>query len=276
MNRTDQEILQSYSDVLGNLKEILDEDIMVIISDRTHRLKYYPGRKLVVDLSGVGDELTADNSMRKAMLEGKARTFVIDKEKFGFPFRTIDYPIRNADNEVVGCVGIGRSLEKEYQIEETAHALAATIQQADAGLQEVAAGSQGLSNKINKVIMSSDVASAKIQEINKIISAITGISNSSNLLGLNAAIEAARVGEQGRGFAVVAEEMRKLANQSKDSAGMVTEILTEMKQAVEGIIFEIDQIGGIAENQAAATQEITAAIQEINGNSQALAEFAKI
>ncbi len=53
-------------------------------------------------------------------------------------------------------------------------------------------------------------------------------------------------------------------------------ILTEMKNSIEGIIYDIQHVGNIAENQAAATEEITAAIQEVSGNSQSLVEFAKI
>jgi len=74
----------------------------------------------------------------------------------------------------------------------------------------------------------------------------------------------------------VAEEMRKLASQSNDSAKMITEILTQMKASIELINKEISNIGKIAESQAAATEEITAAMVEVSENSQILAEFSKI
>jgi methyl-accepting chemotaxis protein len=93
---------------------------------------------------------------------------------------------------------------------------------------------------------------------------------------LNPAIEAARAGEQGRGFAVVAEEMRKLAAESKKSAKMVNQILTDMRDAIDTMITEISQVSSISENQAAATEEITAAIQEVSADSQTLVNLAKI
>ncbi|UWG98710.1 methyl-accepting chemotaxis protein [Dehalobacter sp. DCM] len=276
-NKSDQEILESYALVLSKLKDLLQEDIMTVITDRTHFRNFFPGRVMG---QGAGDltrsELAGVPELMQCINTGKPSAVLAVQKDTGSRFLSLTSPIKNSSGETIGCVSIGRSMEIQSNIENTAHDLAATMQQVNAGLQEVASGSQGLSNKIDNVVLSANESAVKINQINKVITAITDISSHSNLLGLNAAIEAARAGEQGRGFAVVAEEMRKLAAQSKESASMVTEILTEMRQSIGNIITEINQIGGIAENQAAATQEITAAIEEVNEHSQNLADLAKI
>jgi methyl-accepting chemotaxis protein len=78
-----------------------------------------------------------------------------------------------------------------------------------------------------------------MDEINKFLSAITQISEQTNLLALNAAIEAARAGEQGRGFAVVAEEVRKLAEQSSETAGLISGIVNDIMEKTSSALNEV-------------------------------------
>lgn len=79
------------------------------------------------------------------------------------------------------------------------------------------------------------------KEINEIINVISGISEQTNLLALNAAIEAARAGEHGKGFAVVAEEVRKLAEQSKESAKQITNIIKDIQSSTTQSVQKMDE-----------------------------------
>ena len=109
----------------------------------------------------------------------------------------------------------------------------------------------------------------------KVIDFITNIAGQTNLLGLNAAIEAARAGEQGRGFAVVAEEVRKLAEQSREATEKIQATLNEMNKAVEGISKSIETTGAISEQQAASTQEITTNLSRVTKAAEELKEHVE-
>ena len=113
------------------------------------------------------------------------------------------------------------------------------------------------------------------QEITGIAGLITEIANQTNLLALNAAIEAARAGEHGKGFAVVADEVRKLAVQSKKSAneiaGMIGLIQTEIKQAIEAVESGnhlVDQGLDSTEEANNAFTSITESIEGVSKNVQ--------
>ena len=113
----------------------------------------------------------------------------------------------------------------------------------------------------------------KNAETIKVIDFITDIAEETNLLGLNAAIEAARAGEQDRGFAVVAEEVRKLAEQSREATERIQRTLNEMNKAVGDIAKTIETTGSISQQQAASTAEITENLSRVTKAAEDLKKY---
>lgn len=125
---------------------------------------------------------------------------------------------------------------------------------------------------------------SRSQEIENIVSIIMNISGQTNLLALNAAIEAARVGEHGKGFAVVAGEVRKLAEQSDQSANQISELVKEIQDVIRIAVQALEQgtyevIDGLKITNTTeqllneilqATQNVTMQIQEVSSSTEEL------
>jgi methyl-accepting chemotaxis protein len=189
-----------------------------------------------------------------------------------------------------------KAAEASHQAAETAKHGGSIVENALSKMQSISESVSSTAKKMAELGKSSD-------QIGRIAGVIDDIANQTNLLALNAAIEAARAGEQGRGFAVVADEVRKLAERTttatKEIAQMIKTIQSETKAAVvamEGgthqvedgvkatnqagdalkeIIHMSEQVGEMITQIATATTQQSSASEEINTNMEQIAKLVK-
>jgi len=147
---------------------------------------------------------------------------------------------------------------------------------------ETIEGMKKISQSVNKSAGTITVLGERSEQIGEIIKVINDIANQTNLLALNAAIEAARAGEQGRGFAVVADEVRKLAERTTSATNeigdMIKSIQEETRHAVEcmqSATKEVEEGVALANQADGSLKQIMGSVQNVMDMVQQIAESAK-
>ena len=189
--------------------------------------------------------------------------------------------------------------EMSAQIKETAMNANAMSEVASHTITSATEGRQAISKAISQMNVIEETVGSTAQTVEKlgerskqigeIVDTIASIAGQTNLLALNAAIEAARAGEQGRGFAVVADEVRKLAEQSQDAAKQIADLIGGIQQETTSAVLAMNtgkkevytgsQVVNAAgesfheivkniERLSSQVQEISAAMQQLSGGSQ--------
>ncbi|KYZ76854.1 chemotaxis protein [Anaerosporomusa subterranea] len=168
-----------------------------------------------------------------------------------------------------------REQEKAQQIQRHVASMYTALEQAAAAVEELAASSQELATTSQETDNIAKTASREANNTTEIVDVIRRVAQQTNLLGLNAAIEAARVGEHGRGFSVVAEEVRKLAAESNQSARTISEMVNKFRNSVEYVQKNVENSNAITQQQAKATQDLAAmldGVRMVGENLLALAD----
>ena len=135
----------------------------------------------------------------------------------------------------------GVSSQKAKYVSESAQKVAQVSQAGRKSVEGTIQGMQRIQEQMESVAESIVRLSEQSQAIGEIIAAVNDLAEQSNLLAVNAAIEAARAGEQGKGFAVVAQEIKSLAEQSKQATAQVRTILSDIQKATGAAVMATEQ-----------------------------------
>lgn len=266
-------LLDCFAQVAKYIPQLVSGKVGMVVSDREKWLVSYS----IPELQGqviVGEPLRPGSAAHRAMQQKQRVIVEVSSEVYGIPYIAISLPIINDQGEVIGAVAIHESLERQNMLETAAKQLSNSATQMSSSIQSVLAQAEELAVSSRFLKDLSVAANKQVVDTDSVVGFIKNVASQTNLLGLNAAIEAARVGEMGKGFGVVAEEVRKLAANSASSATQITNILNNIKQSIEKITSEINQIDSVTEHQANTIQNLTSHSQMLMAMSEQLAGLA--
>ncbi len=274
MDNENEVILEHYIYAMATLNDRQLTDVGVCICDLDKVLFYRPARTLDLKVSP-GDTIKPGSALHRAIHE-KRRVVVVqsDATLYGVPYVGVGSPITNDRGEVIGAITISESTHRyntlkqaSAQVGQSIEAIASTAEEISAQTEEMATASRTLTATLAN-------SENRVKDTDQVLGLIKTIAGQTNLLGLNAAIEAARVGEQGRGFGVVAEEIRKLATSTAESVKSIEDMIKAIQNDSADTRRQMSQIDEMISQIASAITQVAQSSQQLSDMARNLSDLA--
>lgn len=217
----------------------------------------------------VGDMIRPDSPMYKAIEHRKTEEFMIPEDVYGKPIQALVIPFDD------GIAGILIDMSVQQTLKSSMENVYGVVEHIGCSVGELGKMSGRMLSNFNEMaeeIVQMNDSFTSIMEMNKLISYVA---DQTHLLSLNAAIESARLGDEGRAFGVVAQEMRKLANQTNDSAGQILQRIKHIQNEMEKIKYKIKESTATSAQHETAVHEIAASMKEMASSVDRINQFAR-
>ena len=268
-------LLNEYSRVVPNFQHLTVNDINIAVSDREKYIMVKPGKKFDLKVS-VGDPLRENSIIVNAMKNKRRVIGRGNKDLFGYPYIAIAYPIFDDQGEVIGGMVAVESVERQELFQVMANKMSDAISNLASTAEEISAQTEEIASvcsQMTEVVQESD---KRVKETDGVLEIIRTVAGQTNLLGLNAAIEAARAGHAGRGFSVVAEEIRKLSSSTTESVQKIANIIRTIQADSSYTFKQLSQLNEVISQVAQATSQVALSVEQISTLSTELDSMAKM
>ncbi len=272
-NISDNEIMNAFNLIIPYLHLFFDNEAAIAITDTEKYLSSVGSTGLTLK-NLPGDPLPENGLVLKAFAEGHALTNYLPAEVFGVAIKSCAVPIRGKNGKHEGCLVVAKSQKKRDELLELSRNLSATFNEVSEVFNEFSAKLETVVQMNIETSNLIDEARENANRTDKIFGYINQVSSQTDLLGINAAIEATRTGAEGKGFKVIAQEIRKLSDSSRDSVNKIYDMLGAINKSVDDVYKTISKSQTITASYSEAFSDIVVSVKRLNENSKNLEAIA--